>query len=359
MRKHYIDNIRWVTIVLVVIYHVIYLFNASMPEIVIGPVTSFHGQDAFQNVVYPWFMVILFLISGMCSKYYLENHTTVEYLKSRTVKLLVPSTLGILAFQWTQGYYSMLICDSFSTISDVVPIPVLFLIMCLSGTGVLWTIQMMWLYSVVLVIVKKFEKGRLCALGKKANMPVLLVLGIFVWFFAQILNTPIIAVYRFGIYGFVFFLGYFVFAWEEVTDCLTNNCFLISVAAGILGVAETVLYYGKNIAVAPIVNAPLSIAYCWMAVLAVLGLFKKYYNKTDRVAAFMKKKCFGLYVFHYLALSATGYYLTTYTKLPGVCIYIVCTVAAFVGGILIYEIILRIPVYRWLVLGISRKKETK
>ena len=29
MRKAYLDNIRWVTVVLVVIYHVIYMYNAE------------------------------------------------------------------------------------------------------------------------------------------------------------------------------------------------------------------------------------------------------------------------------------------------------------------------------------------
>ena len=27
MRKNYLDNIRWVTVVLVVIYHVLYMYN--------------------------------------------------------------------------------------------------------------------------------------------------------------------------------------------------------------------------------------------------------------------------------------------------------------------------------------------
>lgn len=46
MRKHYIDNIRWITVTSVVIYHVIYMFNSIITEGVMGPVTSFHGQDA-------------------------------------------------------------------------------------------------------------------------------------------------------------------------------------------------------------------------------------------------------------------------------------------------------------------------
>ena len=29
MRKHYLDNIRWLTVVLVVFYHVLYMYNAE------------------------------------------------------------------------------------------------------------------------------------------------------------------------------------------------------------------------------------------------------------------------------------------------------------------------------------------
>ena len=29
MRRHYLDNIRWITIICVVIYHVIYMFNGE------------------------------------------------------------------------------------------------------------------------------------------------------------------------------------------------------------------------------------------------------------------------------------------------------------------------------------------
>ena len=29
MRKHYLDNIRWITVVIVVIYHVFYMYNAE------------------------------------------------------------------------------------------------------------------------------------------------------------------------------------------------------------------------------------------------------------------------------------------------------------------------------------------
>ena len=104
-------------------------------------------------------------------------------------------------------------------------------------------------------------------------------------------------------------------------------------------------------------NSPLAIAYAWIACLAILGGAKRWWDKTNGFAAFMTKKSFGLYVFHYLALSATAYVLVTYTRLPGIAVYGITLIAAFVGGILIYEVISRIPVVRWCVLGIRKEKK--
>ncbi|MGN8632847.1 acyltransferase family protein [Blautia sp. HCP3S3_G3] len=357
MRKYYIDNIRWTTIVLVVLYHVIYMFNSITNEGVIGPITSFHGQDAIQYLLYPWFMILLFIISGMCARFYLNGHSDKEFLKVRTRKLLVPSTIGLFVFQWIQGYFNMAISHAFTSFPDTMPKSALFFIMIFSGTGVLWTIQLMWIFSILLLLVRKIEKGRLVKIAENTNMAVLLLLGVFVWGSAQILNTPIIVVYRFGIYGFCFLLGYYVFAHESVIKQLEKFCIPLLVAAGVLGVTYTVLYYGENYAISPVVNSPLAIAYAWIACLAILGGAKHWWDKTNGFASFMTKKSFGLYVFHYLALSATAYGLVTYTSLPGIAIYGITGIASFVGGILIYEIISRIPAVRWCVLGIKKEKK--
>lgn len=60
MRKYYIDRIRTVTIILVVVYHIIYMFNSVVTEGVIGPIMQAKGLNVIQYLLYPWFMVILF-----------------------------------------------------------------------------------------------------------------------------------------------------------------------------------------------------------------------------------------------------------------------------------------------------------
>ena len=102
-RKLYLDNIRWMTVVLVVIYHVVYMFNGVQPFGVIGPFREHQLQDCFQYLVYPWFMALLFVVSGMSARYYLQSHTTKQFVKDKTRKLLVPSTIGLFVFQWLLG----------------------------------------------------------------------------------------------------------------------------------------------------------------------------------------------------------------------------------------------------------------
>lgn len=357
MRKYYIDNIRSWTIILVVIYHVIYMFNSVITDGVIGPITKANGVDAVQYLLYPWFMVILFIISGMCSKYYLEKHTEKEYIKARTRKLLVPSTIGLLVFGWIQGYYNMAISHAFDNMPTKIPGVVLYLIMCVSGTGVLWTIQVMWILSMVLLLVRKIEKGRLLKLGEKLEIIPVILLGILVWAFAQILNTPIIPVYRFGIYGISFLLGYYVFSHETVTDTLKKYCVPLLISACVLGILYAWRDYGKNYAVVPNVNNPFAVAYCWIMCLAILGCMKKWGNHSNKVSGFLSQKSFGIYVFHYLTLSVCAYCLTTYTNMPGVVIYLFTAVSAFGGAIILYEIISRIPILRWCVLGIKKEKK--
>ena len=82
MRKHYLDNIRWLTVVLVVFYHVLYMYNAEGVTGGLGKITHLQVQyyDLYLNFVYPWLMPILFIVSGISSRLYLESHSNREFI---------------------------------------------------------------------------------------------------------------------------------------------------------------------------------------------------------------------------------------------------------------------------------------
>ena len=356
MRKHYLDNIRWITVVLVVFYHIIYIFNGICKEGVAGPFSDFQIQDAVQYILYPWFMVILFIVSGITSRLLLEKQTTKEFIKSRTQKFLVPSTIGLFVFQWIQGFFNMQFSHAFENFSPEMPKAVIYIIMAISGTGVLWYIQMLWIFSMILVLVKKIDKNdNFYNLCEKTNVLIVVLMGFLSFGFSKILNTPVILVYRFGIYGFAFFSGYFVFSHENVIQKISRFFIPFSVIAVVSAVFYVKLYFGQSYVVPPVVNCPLASVYLWFVCLSILGGSYRFLNKTNAFFTFMRQNNFGLYVFHYLPLSMAAYFLS-FSNVPPFLQYIITGFSAFIGAILLNAAISRIPFLRWCVLGIKKEK---
>ena len=364
MRKHYLDNIRWITVVIVVIYHVFYMYNSEGILGGLGKITNLNVQyyDIFMYLVYPWFMPVLFLVAGISSRIFLESHSDKEFIRSRTRKLLVPSTIGLFAFQFIQGYINITIGSAFQDLNAMsIPKPVLFLIMVASGSGVLWFIHLLWLYSMILILIRKIEKGCLLETGAKTPLWMIVLFFFPVWGAAQILNAPIIQVYRCGFYFAFFILGYYVFSHDEVIEKLKKYAVLLIVMAVVLCVTFAVYYFlmnnGMNYADKPVNRRPLFTACAYIGSLAMLGGMARFGDFRTDFTSWMSKKSFGLYVFHYLGISGVARFLAKPGFLPAPAAYLLSLVMGFAGAYLLYEIISRIPGYRWAVLGI--KKDTK
>ncbi len=71
---------------------------------------------------------------------------------------------------------------------------------------------------------------------------------------------------------------------------------------------------------------------------------------------YLNSKSWQLYIFHYTGIAATGYFLKN-SGLPPVAVYLIAAIAGFGGAILLGEIIKRIPVLRFCVLGICSSKK--
>lgn len=356
MRKSYLDNVRWVTVVLVVIYHVIYMYNGEGISGVVGKITDLPVQyyDVYMYMAYPWFMAELFIVAGACSRYYLDSHSDREFIRRRTTKLLVPCTVGLVVFQFVQGYVNVAIGGGFDSMSGV-PAVGKFLIMIVSGTGVLWFIQLLWLFSMALVLIRKIDKDRLWNVGAKAGIPVILLMAVPVWASAQVLNTPIISVYRFGLYFFVFLLGYFVFSHDCVIEKLKKWFFMFLALAVLFGAAFCAVYFGDNYADAPVNRTPLFMGFCWFGSLAMTGGMARYGNVSNDFTRWMCNRNFGLYIFHYLCISLVGLYIGKPGLLSAPAVYALSLFAGFVGGYALNAVVSRIPFLRWAVLGIKSK----
>ena len=372
-RKHFLDNIRWVTVLLVLFYHVIYFYNAKG---VFGGIGGFYEDqpwDCIMSMLYPWFMMLLFVVAGISSKYALDKQSNGQFIKSRTRKLLVPATIGLLVFQWMTGYFNTQVAGV--DVLTAVPQPVKHVLRAFSGIGPLWFIQDLWLFSLVIVLIKVIEKGKLHnAIGKlfqKESMGftiALVVIGyLLVWAGAQCsISHPnpesaegLWNLYRPLAYFVPFLLGYFVFSHDAVQDRLAKIHLPLLMLALVTGTYFTIVMYGKNDTDPIVLKGWLCNLYAWFAMLAMLGCFKAWADTTSPFATYMTRSSFGVYIVHYLVVASLGYMMKRYTSLAPWMMYVILFFAVMLLSPAIYEIVRRIPFVRWCVLGVKKTEDRR
>ena len=376
-RKHFLDNIRWVTVLLVLFYHVIYFYNAKG---VFGGIGGFYEDqpwDAIMSVLYPWFMMLLFVVAGISSRYSLssnplssgEANTHRRFIKDRTRKLLVPATIGLLVFQWMTGYFNTQVAGV--DVLTSVPQPVKHFLRAFSGIGPLWFIQDLWLFSLLLVLIRVIEKDKLFnSIGRLFQEPsigktiALVVIGyLLIWAGAQCsISHPdpesadgLWNLYRPFAYLVPFLMGYFVFAHDTVQEMIANIKIPMLILAIATGTIFTIVMYGKNDTDPIVLQGWLCNLYAWFAILAMLGCFKAWADKTSPFATYMTRSSYGIYIVHYLVIASFGYMMKRYTTMAPWMMYVILFVAVMLLSPAIYEILKRIPFVRWCVLGIKKK----
>ena len=367
MRKHWIDNLRWTTVLLVLLYHVIYYYNNKGVFGGIGGFGEFpevqQYQDILMYIVYPWFMPLMFILAGISARYSLQNKTGKEWFRTRTRKLLVPGTIGLFVFHWMIGYFNAIPAG---TVVGDLPMPVKYSIYAVSGTGPLWFIQLLWLLSLVLLLIRKADaKDKMWNRCGNCNIIVILLLGILFWLGEQTLvKNPrpdsadgLLNLYKPVFYLISFLLGYFVFSHDEVQEKLRDKWIELMACALSWGVVLIIMTWGENN------TAPLYLMhwstnlFAWLAILAMLACFKAWGDRTSPFATYMTRSSYGIYIVHYLIIAALGYMLKLYTGLPPVADYLILLVAVFTLSPAIYELLRRIPFLRWAILGIKKQSE--
>ena len=363
MRKHWLDNLRWVTVLSVLLYHVIYFYNNKGVFGGIGgfgPYPQWHQyQDVVMYILYPFFMPLLFLLAGISARYALEKKSAKEWFKARTRKLLVPGTIGLFVFHWMVGYFNSAVARG-TGVFEGVPGVVKFCIMAVSGTGPLWFVQVLWLLCIVLLLVRAIDKNdkfwNWC--GKFGLIPVMLLGALLYLGSFTLIREPrpesadgLLNLYKPLYYMLPFLMGYFVFSHDEIIEMLSKVWyFLVGWAIG-FGVALVVLYFGKDNTSPEFLQNPLNTVYGWMMILALIGTFKALFDRTGKFATYMTRSSYGLYIVHYLVIASLGYMMKQYTTLPPLAMYVILTVAVFTLSPLLYEGLRRIPVVKWCVFG--------
>ena len=345
MRKYYLDNIRTITILLLFPYHTFMIWNNFG--------TKFYIWGGNNNIlsslivlVSSWFMPVLFVIAGMSARYSLEKRNTVDFIKERINKLLIPFISGIISLVPFQTLYARKfffdynggIIDNFkyffTHFSDLNGYDGMFTF------GHLWFLIYLFIISLITLLI--FKKISFNKIKDKINK-----IGIFG---IIILFVPIFASYHFGNFGgqsigkymLLYLLGYYLFSDEFIEKILnykTIILFLFLVSQIIL----VILYFKYNYYGELFVNFV-----GWLGILSCIIVGNLFLNKENKTSNYLKKSSFPIYILHQTILIIVGYY--TLTMINNIILQIsIIIFGSFIITILFYEIISKIPVLKKII----------
>lgn len=353
MRKYYIDNLRVCCILLLFPFHTAMIFNNW------GEAFYIHGQDSviastFISTVYPWWMTLLFVMAGMSSYYALQKRSTGEYAIERRDKLLIPFFVALVSMAPLQSYIADLFHNGYE--GNFFSHYKVFFTRFTDMTGYdggftpahLWF--MIYLYGVSMMMLP-LMKRYMARKGSK-RFSKMSYLSIFLLFAVVAICTPILNVGKsVGESLACFAIGFFIFSNDRVQDTLERFAWvsgglaltfaLLKQFMWMMGLSQGILWDLEDR------------LFMWTGILFWLGLFKKYFNGTNKVMAYLSVAAFPLYYFHQTILVVLGYFVLKYVHM-GWLQYVLICIGTFVLSILCYEICRRNSVTAKLF-GIKKK----
>lgn len=291
MRKHYIDNLRNLTILLLFPVHTFMIWNDFGSGFYI-----WQGENKLLSTLIvllnPWFMPILFVLAGMSARYALDKQSNKEFVIQRIHKLLIPFIFGMIL---------------------IVPFQIVFRFMPYS----------------------KAEK-------QAEKIPLLGVLLFFI---------PIWLMYYLGNFGgfslgkslALFLIGFYFLSNDVVMETMERNIKWLAILWGMGTVMLVVLYYRFSF------YGDLWINFIgWVSIMVLLVLGKKFLDKETRFTKYFNSASYSIYILHQSILVALAYYVVRICDNLYIQIFSIC-VGSFVLTILTYHFIRLIPIVRKIV----------
>ncbi len=353
MRRAYIDNLRCGIIILVIIYHVFYLFN-SLGIISNVAITGMPQMDLVEYALYPWFMACLFLIAGVSARHGLEAKGVRAFMRGRVRKILIPSIAGIFLIGWIGGWVTAQYADMFAGNGDLIPGVVKYFVYCFAGIGPFWFLHELFFCTLVLLLVRRLDrKDRLWTLGGRADkLWVLCLLFFAVWGSSLIGNMPLIEVYRNGFYLLFFLLGYYVFSHDEVQAVLERFWLPLLSAAVLIGGVYVVRFWGESYASMENLKNAVTNAYAWFMTLALLGTAGRWWNRETGFTRFMRGRSFAYYVLHMPLMIIITYVMDKNFEIKFPLFYFILAALEAVLLPVCCRVLCRLPVVKRLLFGL-------
>ena len=355
-RKYYIDNLRWLAILLLFPFHAAQIWSG-------GEYSGFYiwshtnaGLYVFSTFVYPWYMTFLFAIAGMSCKYALLKRTSRQFVVERIKKLVIPFFFGLLVLVPVMTYTAEVFFNGYT--GTYWQQYGLFFTKKTDLTGYhggftpahLWFLLYLFIISLTALLIVRLQKKCLPKF-RVGSVSYFFIILLFIpeWFCQYILN---IGGKSLGQFMILFLFGYYILSEECILQKLKRYQF-VSLAISILsGSLYTYLYCFENIR--NIWMTGLYIFFGWMGIITLLGIGQSKLNVHNRLSVYFTQASFPVYILHMPILVVAGFFAL---KLPvGVAgQFLLIVLISFIATFLIYEIVKRVSVLRFF-LGMKKQK---
>ena len=357
-RIHWMDNLRTIIILLVVLYHVGGVYEAAGMWgwfwIVDDPATI--AWVGIVGIVFDIFvMPTIFFISGYLTPASLKNKTGWQFLKGRFRRLMIPWVIAVFTliplYKVIFLYSRNLPQEHWSTYSHITN-P--------NSQNWLWFLPVLFVFNVLYLLLSKADisipnislKGAVLAIfliGFAYSFVIGGILGFRSWTL-----TPLIDFEneRLLVYFLTFLLGALCFR-QNVFAEKPQSKTLYTVVNSIAWIPVTMhifarlfpLFYPEGFSITPLYRLIWWLSFylsLLCLVYVMIETFWRYLDRTGRVWSELNKNSYGVYIIHVIVIGVFGTLLLN-LNLPAVVKYLILIVSTYVVSNLI------VSVYRSLV----------
>ena len=360
MRKHYIDNIRCLIILLLIPYHAAQAFNTW------GELNYylFYPDKAISSLIVfcsPFYMPVMFLLAGISTRYALNKRTYGQFVIERVKRLIIPFVFGTLFFcpimayigdKTNCGYDGSLFAHYkifFTKWTDLSGFDGGF------GVGQFWFLYFLFVISIAclgIIALSKliFKKER------AGNLP-FWALCLFVIPLPFLYDFLVVGGKSFAEYLYVYLIGYYVLSNDVLLE-KTEKYRYVSLAVGVIaGVADVYMFIwsGKDFGA---VNTVAKAFTEWFMILALIGIGKRVLDRSGKIAEYLSQRSFLIFSIHFLWIVLFQYWLSGVVSDNTFLAYFVPVLCAFPATFACAEIAYRIPFLSFLMGAKPKRAKT-
>lgn len=293
MRKYYVDNIRWMIILLLVPYHAAMAWNVwGEPNYI-----YFESNKIISSIVVffsPYFMPLMFFIAGISTRFALQKRAIRQYVLERAKKLLIPFIFGTVL--------------------------ILFLISLIAVGIILLQRKIMHLKEIAIPFVLIFLWG--------LPLP----------FFSGVLSIGGKSLVE---YTYIFLVGYYIFSNDDVINKVEKWKWIF-LCIGIAATVFNVYMFIWSDTQQTLLNTVAKYASEWFMVSSMLGIGKGYLNFNGKISKFMSKRSYTFYIFHFIWVVLFQYLLFHVCNGNIILLYVLPVFFAYGAALLCCEVCNRV-----------------